>query len=256
MNQTPSAAAADAVPVGSAAGRLTWERLLQMTAVLESVTLLAVAFLLADVEAAAVGLGVTVGIGLLWFRGGQAGRFLLALASTNVLVWMSLATVHSLVGGDGIAALFIPALLAVLSLATLIAAVGAAVARRRTAAPTSSPAAVAAAAATLFAVVLVGGAVAPSRPQASARAGDLALSTAQLAFTETNLVADAGEVRVVVDNQDLFWHTFTIDELGVDLPVSVNSTRTTTFEAEPGVYTYYCRIPGHESVMRGTLTVR
>jgi plastocyanin len=36
----------------------------------------------------------------------------------------------------------------------------------------------------------------------------------------------------------------------------VGRLRSVTFEAEPGTYTYYCRIPGHATLgMRGTLRV-
>jgi plastocyanin len=63
-------------------------------------------------------------------------------------------------------------------------------------------------------------------------------------------------VTVAVRNRDLFWHTFTIDRLGVDVRAPVGSLRTASFEAEPGTYSYYCRIPGHAALgMRGTLTV-
>ena len=36
----------------------------------------------------------------------------------------------------------------------------------------------------------------------------------------------------------------------------VGRLQSATFEAKPGTYTYYCRIPGHVTLgMRGTLTV-
>jgi plastocyanin len=64
-------------------------------------------------------------------------------------------------------------------------------------------------------------------------------------------------VTVAVRNRDLFWHTFTIDALGVDVAVPVGRLRSASFEARPGTYSYYCRIPGHETLgMRGTITVR
>jgi hypothetical protein len=40
-------------------------------------------------------------------------------------------------------------------------------------------------------------------------------------------------------NHDLFWHNFTIDELGVDLIVPVGSEREAGFSAPPGTYTFY-----------------
>ena len=62
-------------------------------------------------------------------------------------------------------------------------------------------------------------------------------------------------MTVAVRNRDLFWHTFTIDTLGVDITAPVG-VRSASFEAEPGTYEFYCRIPGHATLgMRGTLTV-
>jgi uncharacterized cupredoxin-like copper-binding protein len=51
-------------------------------------------------------------------------------------------------------------------------------------------------------------------------------------------------------------HTFTIDELGVDLNVPMGAERSVTFNAPAGEYRFYCGIPGHETIgMYGILTV-
>ena len=68
--------------------------------------------------------------------------------------------------------------------------------------------------------------------------------------------AGNGRVTVGVRNSDLFWHTFTIDAAGVDVAVPVGAVRQAAFDAAPGSYTFYCKIPGHaQAGMRGTLTV-
>jgi len=86
--------------------------------------------------------------------------------------------------------------------------------------------------------------------------GAVELETANVAFVPDTLRTGGGQVTVAVRNRDLFWHTFTIDRLGVDVRAPVGSLRTASFEAEPGAYSYYCRIPGHAALgMRGTLTV-
>ena len=78
-----------------------------------------------------------------------------------------------------------------------------------------------------------------------------------MAFVPDTLRTGGGKVTVAVRNRDLFWHTFTIDALGVDLKAPVGRLRSVTFEAQPGTYSYYCRIPGHATLgMRGTITVR
>lgn len=82
------------------------------------------------------------------------------------------------------------------------------------------------------------------------------MTTAQLAFDPDSFVVEDGEITVSVTNNDPFWHTFTIDELGVDLAVPVRAQRAVTFDAPPGNYPFYCRIPGHEVPMTGTLGVR
>lgn len=76
-------------------------------------------------------------------------------------------------------------------------------------------------------------------------------------FSTTELSANAGQVTVVVDNHDVWWHTFTIDELDVDLRIPSSGKRQVSFTAAPGVYRFYCAIPGHTPLgMVGTLTVR
>jgi plastocyanin len=91
----------------------------------------------------------------------------------------------------------------------------------------------------------------------TAPAGALVVETTNVAFVPETLQARGGEVTVALRNRDLFWHTFTIDALGVDLRSPVGRVRTATFEARPGRYSFYCAIPGHATLgMRGTLTVR
>lgn len=55
-------------------------------------------------------------------------------------------------------------------------------------------------------------------------------------------------------NKDGTLHTFTIDELDVDLASPGGTSARVTFEAEPGTYRFYC-VP-HEADMNGKLTVR
>jgi hypothetical protein len=50
---------------------------------------------------------------------------------------------------------------------------------------------------------------------------DAALVADNVAFSISDLSIAAGEVTVSLANQDLFWHTFTIESLEVDLAVPV-----------------------------------
>jgi plastocyanin len=85
----------------------------------------------------------------------------------------------------------------------------------------------------------------------------MVLATEGLKFSSTALSATSGQITVAMANHDLFWHTFTVDALGVDLKVPVGGEQTVTFNAPPGTYTFYCAVPGHDLAgMRGTLVVR
>ncbi len=65
-----------------------------------------------------------------------------------------------------------------------------------------------------------------------------------------------GKITVTLINDDPMPHDFTIDALGVKIPVEAKQTVKQSFEAKPGVYDFYCSIPGHaEAGMKGTLTV-
>ncbi|MDQ3537633.1 MAG: cupredoxin domain-containing protein [Actinomycetota bacterium] len=233
---------------------LDWQRLLRLAAIVEGVAVLVVAAFLGDLEAAVIGLGFGVGLALLSWRQGVLGMLGIGLLSANVLAWMALGTYSNLVDGSGWHGLLIPGVLTSLSLLGVSAAVGAGLARRRRGSAGRGPAVVVVAAAVLLALVLAAGA-AGSGEASSSLDGDLELVTSNLSFSDEQLSADAGEVAVVVRNADLFWHTFTIDELDVDVRVPVTADRHATFDAPPGTYDFYCRVPGHETVMRGTLTV-
>ena len=85
------------------------------------------------------------------------------------------------------------------------------------------------------------------------REGDIRLVTEDTEFQEESLEAGAGSLGVFVENKDQTRHTFTIDELDVDLQIPAAASARVQFDAPPGEYTYYC-VP-HEGDMEGTLTV-
>jgi plastocyanin len=88
---------------------------------------------------------------------------------------------------------------------------------------------------------------------ATAEEGDISLVTEDIEFDQESIEAAGGTVGVYVENKDQTLHTFTIDELDVDLDVPAGSTARVEFDAEPGSYTFYC-VP-HEGDMEGTLEV-
>jgi plastocyanin len=88
---------------------------------------------------------------------------------------------------------------------------------------------------------------------AVAQPGDVELVTRDIEFEPASIESDAGTVSVFVANEGSTLHTFTIDDLGVDLDIPASKSARVTFDAEPGTYEFYC-VP-HEGDMEGTLTV-
>jgi plastocyanin len=232
-----------------------WRQLLIAAAIANILAFAAIAVLLGDLEAGAYAVGFAVGLALLRLRRGRLGIVALLLLSANVLGWMSLGVVSNLRNGEGVVAVAIPALLTALSIGAAVAAIADLARRSRPGGSRAAVRGVALAAAVLFAGLVVASAVTSSDAPAAAE-GDLTVVSNNVLFEPEELAASAGEITVHMTNRDLFWHTFTIDELDVDLRVAVNGQRAATFDAPAGTYLYYCRIPGHETRMRGTLVVR
>jgi hypothetical protein len=66
--------------------------------------------------------------------------------------------------------------------------------------------------------MLLGFAVAyPEAPETQRRGAVVAIEARSAAYSTSSLAAPVGQVTVVLTNHDLFWHTFTIDQLHVDL---------------------------------------
>lgn len=232
---------------GTVARRLTWRRLLVVAAAVDLIVTLVFAAAVGDLEAGAIGTGFALGLALLRWRGGLIGKLLLGSLFVDVLIWMALGVIVNVGAGARLGTVLLPAVLTGASVAGVIAVV-ANVRWWETSGATFA----AALGAMVVAAAIIAAVVAPSAVPGTA---DLGIVSAKVAFDQTQLRAPAGQVTIALTNRDLFWHTFTIDALGVDLAVPVGGKREVTFEAQPGTYRYYCRIPGHESRMTGTLTV-
>lgn len=83
--------------------------------------------------------------------------------------------------------------------------------------------------------------------------------TDALAFDPETLSASAGELTVELTSEPSVEHTFVIEGINADEPVTeapAGETATETVTLEPGSYTFYCSVPGHRAAgMEGTLTV-
>lgn len=228
-----------------------WRRLLLVAGSAATAAMALAALFLGDLEAAAV----AAGFGLATWAGRRGSGILgaggVALLSAVTLAFMAAAAVTNVRAGSGAGAVLLSSGLAALSLTALGGAVGFLV--RGDTGPSLGAWAVLGLAATGFLGLLAWSGV--SGPTAPARTG-VELTAADLAFSESALTALPGEVTVLLANEDLFWHTFTIDELGVDLQVPVAAELAVTFDAPPGDYDFYCAIPGHlQAGMTGVLTI-
>lgn len=80
-----------------------------------------------------------------------------------------------------------------------------------------------------------------------------------LRFQEDSLTAPAGEVTLVMENPSPVDHNIALEGNGVDEVgeiVGQGETSEVTATVEPGEYTFYCSVPGHQAGgMEGTLTV-
>jgi plastocyanin len=238
-------------------GLVGWRRLAVVAALADAAVLLGYGLTRGDREALGFAVVMLVGIGLLRVGRGLLGLLVLAALFVNIEFWMFPAANGNATYRVGVVELLIPASLVAFSLAGFIGAVAAAVqlrdpdAGRGTAWPTGLLAMV-----FVFSSLGLVWAMTDAELQ-TAPAGALVVETTNVAFVPETLQARGGEVTVALRNRDLFWHTFTIDALGVDLRSPVGRVRTATFEARPGRYSFYCAIPGHATLgMRGTLTVR
>jgi plastocyanin len=237
-------------------GLVGWRRLTVVAALANALVLFGYGLTRGDREALGLAVIVLVGIGLLRVGTGLLGLLVLAALFVDIEFWMFPAANGNATYRVGPVDLLVPAALVAFSLAGFVGAVAGLVhlrdpaAGRGAAAPTGVLAVV-----FIFASLGLVWAMTDAAPQV-APVGALEVETVNIAFVPDSLRARSGEVQVAVRNRDLFWHTFTIDSLGVDATAPVGRLRSVAFQARPGTYSYYCRIPTHATLgMRGTITV-
>ena len=255
-----------AISVARPAPDLSWRTLLRVAAGGQAVGLAVAAVVLGDAEAGAIA-AVTLGGAFLQRFRPTAGAVVLGLLFADTAFFMAAATVSNLLDRAAPGSTIGPAILAATALAGLLAAATTVGLRGRTA--SASRGAMAAALVVLLALAVVAVMSLASSRGAAGGANDvlrrpepgpepvrLRLEISGARYSVDALTASRGTVTISVTNHDLFWHTFTIGELGVDLRVPVGDEKSVTFSAAPGEYTYICGVPGHASFMRGVLTVR
>lgn len=128
--------------------------------------------------------------------------------------------------------------------------------RERAAGPSGSraPDVLTAAAGALVIVLGAFGIVSNARWESpAAMAGDLTVQARDFEFAATELAASPGEVTVHVEITGVALHSFTINELGVDVFVPAGRSARVTFAAQPGTYRLHCS--PHAADMAGGITV-
>jgi uncharacterized cupredoxin-like copper-binding protein len=83
----------------------------------------------------------------------------------------------------------------------------------------------------------------------------------QLKYEQSSLTANAGKVSIDMTNMSPLMHNVTVESashaiLGAT-PTFNGGSKTLTLDLKPGVYKFFCSVPGHRAAgMEGTLTVR
>lgn len=240
-----------------APSRLTWHRLARWGGLAQCGLLTLGAMALGDIEALVVAVALATAV---WLAAGTRRRLGLAglgAISAVVLFFMLTAALSNLANGERVSVIVLPAWLVVGAMVTIVAGLAALLRDQANQGITDlGPRRVGRVGLGLAVSAALVALATPSHTE-QVDPGDLVLASSGLAFSEDALMARSGTLTVHMRNEDLFWHTFTLDELAVDLRVPIGGMRSVRFEAPPGSYRFYCRIPGHaEAGMVGTLEVR
>jgi plastocyanin len=240
----------------SPAGTYGWFWLVQVAATIETALLFAAGVYLRDAETLALSFVVLLTLGWIFFRPGRiipvAVRSLVFL---DVAFWMLPAAYSNAVSHGSLGSILLPGVLGIVATVGLLAAVGFFISRGRRGAGANVARIIAAAG--VVVILAIAGIAAAAASSANLAGNAIIISATNARFSTTMLTADQGTVTVDFTNNDLFWHTFTIDALGVDVRAPVKGHHQVTFHAASGTYEFYCAIPGHKSIgMHGTLVIK
>jgi len=81
----------------------------------------------------------------------------------------------------------------------------------------------------------------------------LSMESGNLFFKPTSLTVKQNQ-KVTINFKNAGFHTFTIDDLGVNVDLQSSSNSVTFTPTKKGTFTFVCKVPGHGS-MKGTITV-
>jgi plastocyanin len=234
----------------------SWGAQLKVTALAELVLLALVGIALADRETMAF--AVVVAASSAWLLRRPRSRLAIAirgLVFLDVAVFMLPATLSNIGSHEALGAVAAPLALSAVSVVGLVATAVVLVTSSGGARGSAMTVALPVVAGVFVMVGLVVSATGATAPT-ERRQGDVAIVAANVKFAPHDLSTGAGRVTVYMTNDDLFWHTFTSDDLHVSMSVPVKGHRSLTFNAPPGVYEFHCAIPGHATAgMTGKIVV-
>lgn len=255
----------------------TWQGVLRVAAVSGLVLLLITMAVLRDVLAAALAIILLIGLTLFVLRAKvlsflfhmiarvimwripeeRVGALILGFLFADIGFYTVTSTATNLWNQAYGSAILLPASLAAVSVVGLVAAFMCVFKPQESLVPNHVSVNFVCSVLVVTSVVLGVGLLGGTGAAAPLPPSDVRLSVENMAYSNATLRARQGQVILRLENHDLFWHTFTIEPLGVDLKVPIQATQQVTFEAPPGVYAFHCTIPGHELLgMSGTLTVQ
>lgn len=228
------------------AAPLSWARLLRISALLELVLLAMVGIALLDREAIAFAVVVAASSAWLLRRPrSRAAVVVRGLVFLDVEFFMLPATLSNIGNHEALGAVAAPLALSAVSAVGLVATVAFLTTRGREESGGAFTLALPLAAIAAVVAGLGGAGVGVAGSPVGPRPGDVAISATSVKFSTRVVHVRSGRVTVYMTNNDLFWHTFTSDDLHVSLSVPVKGHRSLTFNAPPGVYEFHCAIPGH-----------
>jgi plastocyanin len=232
-----------------------WFWLVQIAGVIEAGLLFAAGAYLRDAEALTLAFVVLLTMGWIFFRPGRIIPVIVrSLVFADVAFWMVPAAFSNAVNHSSLGSIVLPATLGTTAVVGLLSAAGFLISRGNQTAGRRAARGLAAVALAMIAVVAGVAAVTASNTTPSGKAIVIAATNAR--FSATTLTADHGTVTVDFTNNDLFWHTFTVPALGVDVRAPVKGRGRVSFNAPAGSYEFFCAIPGHKQIgMRGTLII-
>jgi plastocyanin len=233
-----------------------WRSLLDLAALANLAVLLFMGLAQSDTLALVLGTITIVGLALTRIRNGLLGVIILGLLFADIAGWTVSGAANNFLHREQGLALLLPSFLGVISLTGLAAVAGLLISWRKKQTGSGFAVLVGSAGLTLLFVVTLASLLVRGPVLQDTRGTALVLDSKSMLYSSSELTASEGDITLTLANDDLWWHTFTIDELDVDLHVPMGAERSVNFSAPAGEYRFYCGIPGHEAIgMHGILTV-